>query len=174
MHESAFLRLLSAWRMWRTGPRQGIQIKKPRAHPLVRIHSASNPRIIKIGENWPKWLRNWSRSSKNQITQFVTLYLDTPKPYRLSNFLPMENGSPLLVRLRFLLNVLLAADKTVRIWNAMDGVFHQKLEGHLLGISDVAWASDSKLLCSASDDKTIRIWDTNTVCVSGSPRLTSI
>ena len=31
------------------------------------------------------------------------------------------------------------------------------------GISDVSWSSDSKLLVSASDDKTLKIWDFATV-----------
>ena len=41
----------------------------------------------------------------------------------------------------------------------MDGKFEAELRGHEYGISDIAWSSDSKYICSASDDKTIRIWD---------------
>ena len=56
-----------------------------------------------------------------------------------------------------------AADCTTKIWHAQDGRFEQTLEGHTLGISDISWSSDSKYICSASDDKTIKIWDISTV-----------
>lgn len=52
------------------------------------------------------------------------------------------------------------------IWGATDGKFEQVLEGHTSGISDIAWSSDSRYICSASDDKTIKIWDLNTVSQS--------
>lgn len=32
-------------------------------------------------------------------------------------------------------------------------------------MSDVAWSSDSRLLVSASDDKTLKIWELSTVSV---------
>ena len=77
----------------------------------------------------------------------------------------------------------LAADKFIKIWIAVSGDFKCNLEGHEegilfnclnfflffqkcfkinvknLGISDISWSSDSALLCSASDDLTIKIWD---------------
>ena len=52
-----------------------------------------------------------------------------------------------------------AADKSIQIWNVETGAFEKKLEGHTQGISDIAWSSNSLYLCSASDDKTIKIWD---------------
>lgn len=59
----------------------------------------------------------------------------------------------------------IAADKTIKIWHALDGKYEATLEGHTQGISDVAWSSDSQNLCSASDDRTIRIWSLATVSV---------
>ncbi|KAI0244713.1 WD repeat-containing protein 5, partial [Massospora cicadina] len=56
-----------------------------------------------------------------------------------------------------------AADGLIILWDPFTGKRLKTLEGHGLGISDVAWASDSVNLCSASDDKTLRIWDTETV-----------
>ena len=36
------------------------------------------------------------------------------------------------------------------------------LEGHLAGVSTIAWSPDSTVLASGSDDKLIRLWSTTT------------
>ena len=52
-----------------------------------------------------------------------------------------------------------AADATIKIWNAQTGALMHTLEGHLAGISTITWSPDSKVLASGSDDKNIRLWD---------------
>ena len=59
-----------------------------------------------------------------------------------------------------------AADATIRIWDTATGKHLYSLEGHLAGISTIAWSPDSKSLASGSDDKSIRLWDVSTVSLA--------
>lgn len=60
-------------------------------------------------------------------------------------------------------STLEGADKVIKLWDAYTGQIIQTLEGHLLGISDIAWSYDAEHIASASDDKTIRIWSLDLV-----------
>ena len=53
---------------------------------------------------------------------------------------------------------MLAGDATIRIWETDTGKHLHTLEGHLAGISTIAWMPDSKVIASGSDDKSIRLW----------------
>lgn len=58
------------------------------------------------------------------------------------------------------------ADKVIKLWDAYTGEILRTFEGHSLGISDIAWSGDEEYIASASDDKSIRIWSLDLVCLS--------
>lgn len=60
----------------------------------------------------------------------------------------------------------LASDRTILLWDVNTNAFIDAFEKHISGISDISWSGDSQYLASASDDKTIRIWDIRSVFYS--------
>lgn len=56
-----------------------------------------------------------------------------------------------------------ASDKLVKVWDAYTGEIIRTFVGHTEGISDIAWATEEDFIASASDDKTVRIWNLDEV-----------
>jgi COMPASS component SWD3 len=63
-----------------------------------------------------------------------------------------------------------ASDATLKIWDAATGEHQHTLRGHLAGISTLAWAPDSTVVASGSDDKSIRLWN----ALTGKPYTTML
>lgn len=55
------------------------------------------------------------------------------------------------------------ADGAIKIWDTLSGKLIHTFEGHLAGVSTIAWSPDGATIASGSDDKTIRLWNVSTV-----------
>lgn len=53
-------------------------------------------------------------------------------------------------------------DKTVLIWNAINGQQFLTYQGHSARVNTIAWSPDSKYLVSASDDQSAQVWEVAT------------
>jgi WD40 repeat protein len=52
-----------------------------------------------------------------------------------------------------------SSDKTVKIWSLESQKEVITLKGHILKVNSVAFSPDSGYLVSASDDRSIKVWN---------------
>ncbi|XP_068220700.1 notchless protein homolog 1 [Palaemon carinicauda] len=49
-------------------------------------------------------------------------------------------------------------DKSIRLWNGLNGKFIATFRGHVNGVYQIAWSADSRYLVSGSKDSTLKVW----------------
>jgi len=83
----------------------------------------------------------------------VTAVAFSPRS-RVSNT-GLRVGDPFLL-------VTASDDRTVRVWNPMDGTEVRTLMGHDAAVNQTEFSPDGTYLVTASDDRTARVWNTRT------------
>ncbi len=57
---------------------------------------------------------------------------------------------------------IMSMDKSLRLWDVNTGHEVRTFEGHLYGVSSVAFSPDGRYVVSGNWDKTLKLWDVNT------------
>ena len=79
----------------------------------------------------------------------------------VSNSIIFISYHHIIVILILILIKLLAADKNCHIYNTNTGDLINNLEGHSIGLNDCCFI-DNNIIATASDDKTVKVWDIET------------
>jgi WD40 repeat protein len=141
----------------------GKQLHKLRRHPggVTSITFAADGKTL-LSAGLDNTIRYWETASGKLLRQFghhATNSGDETDSWRWR----FGNGGELL-HVRFSpdgqsVASSSSADRIIRFWDLATGKELRQLEGHVGGVTSIAFTADGKTLASASHDGTIRLWD---------------
>eukprot|EP00461_Guttulinopsis_vulgaris_P002025 UN02026 len=135
-------------------------------------HTGKNPnltddeKMAKCKEHYTKIITNTNNqeylvSGSDDFTLYLWKPQETGKPItRMTghqqpvNFIQYSPDGNLIASASF--------DKSVRIWNGLNGKFLMVFRAHVQSVYQVAWSADSRMLVSSSKDSTIKLWNLKT------------
>jgi cytochrome c len=129
--------------LWDVGKRKPIHRMQGHKHKVMTVVASGDGSQAASG-GWDSSVMIWNLSTGN-----LERTIKTRAPVNSVTYL----GSSDLVAIG-------GHDRTISIYNSSNARFVGKMEGHLMGITQLASSSDGKRLLSASIDGSIRLWDT--------------
>ena len=91
-----------------------------------------------------------STLTTNSIPMGTTLYIYKGHSYGVNDLVWSPNGKRIASG---------SSDKTVQVWNAVDGGNVYTYQKHSNYVDAVAWSPDGKRIASGSEDNTVQVWN---------------
>ena len=115
---------------------------------ILSLESINGDANSLISLSWDETMRFWDLNNETCIKCIKGCDFKLIKSLKNKLFASVDNSS-------------YYGDKTIKIWNFINGKCEQMLKGHSRFINNLEFYSSKNQLISCSDDKTIRIWDMN-------------
>jgi serine/threonine protein kinase len=119
------------------------------------------------------WLAT-SRSSTSQPIHSMTPTSPTPTPLPRGTTLYTYRGHSYYVYAVAWSpdgkRIASGGDRTVQVWDAVDGGHVFTYQGHSSGMTAVAWSPDGKRIASGSNDNTVQVWDAIDLIITHKPK----
>lgn len=133
------------WRLGGAAPEIALRLEGHR-HKVMSVDASADGRVAVSG-GWDRTVRVWDLRNGAEVR-----LIKTPSPV---NVVAMVGAGGLVA--------VGGHDRVVRLYDINTGRAKGVLEGHRMGITDIAVAPDGQRLLTASIDKTLRLWSLDTL-----------